>query len=272
MDYDGPTPDPSWQAELSAIAPRSSQLSWLLLVWEPGVPWEPLHRWTIWQMYPDGMVPERHLESLPIEHRVGEEIAAHPRSTGHPCYPGWCTCAIKANRWRGGPRAAIGISTTTWDLFRRTGCYGRRWWVVQGDHGGHRYVFDDVESQTAVANGHEAQPPKIGELAFAAPSRATVRQVAAWDRQRKWEEEFFGAYTARSEAQDDARRADERRAAARSLSRWIDDQLIGPADRLRRVLRRHDDIPRAAPWDRAPRVDYDRAEADFVESVADSAA
>lgn len=259
------TPRPEWVAALHALAPRTDTpprtelprlqsledddraaewagatwdggTSWLHLRWEPGDPWEPIGRWCIWHMYPYGSVPERVRAGL---------YGVHPRSTGHYCAAGWCACDLKTNGWRDGPETAFGISRQSWELFRETGCYGVRLWIVQGDRGGHLYRFDPLTSKVAKLHGHPADTPAPGDLPYADPDARTWAQLAALDRMRQWGARYLGEYTARAADVDQAHARERRQEAQALLSHWIDEQCAAFAPELRSALRRAPEIPRA---------------------------
>src|SRR5687768_14939867 len=109
-----------WRQDLAQVSPPLDQLSYLHLRWEPGDPWNPVNRWVIWQLLPIERTNPEYLKEL---------NGPHPRSTG--------LYDEIAERWVGGTCKLIDLGT--YELFRETGRYGRRWWVVQGSKGGHRY-------------------------------------------------------------------------------------------------------------------------------------
>lgn len=259
MEYER-TPDPSWQAALDAIAPRSATLSWLLLRWEPGDPWQPIHRWAVYQMYPEGVIPERVQEGL---------AGPHPRSRGHYCAVGWCRCrgsvrnGVKPNRWVDGPETAVGLSRQSWELYRQTGCYGRRWWIIQGPHGGHRADWTQIESKVARIRGLGTQPPAIGDLPYAEFNTRTFWSIYYWDRLRTWTRRYQQEFTRRGDAVFDREERDARESAQRMLGDWLERQIHGTTAEFRSALRKASEIPRPRDYEMS-RVDEEQAEQAFI--------
>jgi hypothetical protein len=46
-------PDAAWVADLAKIAPRSEKVNWLKISWLPGIAYEPVQRWGVWEMIPE---------------------------------------------------------------------------------------------------------------------------------------------------------------------------------------------------------------------------
>lgn len=149
-----------WQRQLNQAVPPTDKLSHLLIRWEPGDEWMPIQRWFLWQV----IDPAHH----PIEPWILQELKGPaPRSTGHPCFVGYCACDVKKNRWVGG--ACRYIDQATWDLYQERFLCGNRWWVIQGDKGGHRKRWEvgGLESTVSKMKGHGEQPPLPGDLPYA---------------------------------------------------------------------------------------------------------
>lgn len=201
IDYDGPTPDPSWQEELSRIAPRGSSLSWLKLVWVPGDAWEPVHRWTVWEMMDPPNIPEV----------VRADLAGrNPRVRGR--YDGVLKEFI--------PDPACNVSYQQWKLYQQTGAYGRMLWIVQGNRGGHKRRFTRAESVISRAHGGPESPPVIGELAFAKPDRRTFVKLAQMDKVRLYS--ALGTYNDRDLDAED-RRIQE--SMQKEVWEWLESQV-----------------------------------------------
>jgi hypothetical protein len=169
-------PRPEWQEELDKISPVSTrgQLSWYKIHWESGEPWKPIQRWVIWQMHPLGKIPNW-LDPNAFK-------GPHPRSTGHACFVGWCLCPVKKNRWVGGPPTAFGVDRVTYELFKDTGHYGSRFWIVQGSKGGHRRKYDEIEEAVAFAAKLPTEPPNFCDLPYAEPDQRTWAALRSTDR------------------------------------------------------------------------------------------
>lgn len=165
IDWDGPTPEPSWQQELERIAPRSDDISWLLLRWEPGDPWERAERWVVWQMRPFHRANPMVRQDL---------VGRSPRDRG------------RFDRVLGEfvPDPDCNVSLQQWRLYRETGCYGTPYWIVQGRQGGHKRRWDRVES--ALIRMHtqtdDPDPPAIGDLPYCPFDQRVVQKLELLDR------------------------------------------------------------------------------------------
>ena len=231
MEYDR-TPSEADERLVWAVAPPSEKLSWLKLVWEPGDAWQPIHRWIIWQMRPVGKHPRMLHDVL---------HGPHPRSSGHYCAVGWCGCTMKANHWVGGPASGL-VDRMTYELFQRTGCYGQRWWVVQGTNGGHRFQLDRVEAKLWKLHTGASDTPKAGDLPYAPIDRRVLRHLLDYDRLPLWKQAIaFGERNAghlSAECQAEVEKA--RLALVQHMDNQADLFLDTYGSRFRRLLQ---DVP-----------------------------
>jgi hypothetical protein len=232
-------PDPVWVEQLDKLSPPETRanLSWYKLVWESGEIWSPIQRWVIWQMHPKGFLPKWiHPDAFKI----------HPRSTGHPCFEGHCHCKEKAGCWVGGPKSAFGIDRVTYELYHETGCYGQRYWVVQGSKGGHRRRYDEIETAVALAMGRPGEPPVMGDLPYANPDERTFRAIRNSDRLLSGKNliDACRLNPAMAQAEDRARAED----AMRAIGAFLDAQIEERSDHVYSALRRTTDheVPRVS--------------------------
>lgn len=202
----------AWYQAVQEIAPPNESLTWLHLAWEPGDPWEPVERWCIWQMRPRRLI---RLDALM------ELQGPNPRSTGHYCAPGHCLCDVKYGAWRGG--AATVIDRMQWELYQQTGCYGTRWWIVQGHTGGTLRRFTTIQSKLSRIAGGPTDPPLPGELCYAPVDNRVLRQIAERDRMRNYG--LMTDFLLRSPEQLDADEKEGAKAAKRALRDWIGTQV-----------------------------------------------
>lgn len=176
-----------WQAALDELFPPCDRLSRLLIRWEPGDAWQPIQRFIIWQA--------EDVSQLAIPPLIKAALnGPHPRSTGHYCSSGidphtnapWCMCAIKRNGWKGGANPFL--DRATWELYRETGYFGRRWWTIQGEKGGHRFLWgpNEYESKLSQMAGGPAQTPAPGDLGFAPFDQRVLERLAPLDKVRAW--------------------------------------------------------------------------------------
>lgn len=222
--YDPPVSESTvreWQADLDHLFPPSDRLSRLVLRWESGDIWQPIQRWIIWQCEDPKLI-----ELPPL---VREALQRpHPRSLGHYCASGfnpttgklWCMCQIKANRWRGGANAHV--DRATWELYRDTGLYGRRWWTIQGNKGGHRFQWNpsEFEARFSAMNGGPQQTPDPGDLPYAPFDGRVMERLAPLDKVRQWS--MMVDYATRHPDQLDAEEEQEAIAFKKALFKHID--------------------------------------------------
>lgn len=218
LEYDRPVPE-AWERAVWSIAPPSNFLTWLKLDWWAGDLWEPVERYGIWQMRHPRLVRPEVLREL---------RGPSPRSTGHYCAPGWCTCALKANRYIGG--AARLIDYGQWKLFQETGHYGTRWWCIQGDAGGHRHRLDKTEARISRIYGGPSDTPAPGDLPYADFDRRTFAKVAQLDRVRMWK--GVTDYVHRNHDQMDAEERDEGERANWAMWGWLESQVKRTVDKI----------------------------------------
>lgn len=197
-----------WQAELARIAPRSDHLSWLHLQWVPGDPWQPVHRWIVFQMIPRSHIPAFMLPDLQ---------GPNPRWFGH-----WDTVLQAFVQER-----SFTIDSLQWTLFRRYGCLARPFWVIQGNQGGHRRRFDHwervvVEMVTGMKN---ADPPAPGDLPYAEPDERTIAKLGELDRLRRYKAAI--AWGERSPEQVEAADAEQLKEIRAWVWQWLGGQIEG---------------------------------------------
>lgn len=171
---DRPVPR-EWQARLRELFPATEQTTHLHLRWEKGNPWEPINRWMIWHMYPVHAIADDLRKEL---------LGPPPRATGHYCADGWCLCDRKMDSWTDG--AAFQIDQQQWELYRETGYYGQRWWVIQGDKGGHKYRLNQIEAKVAKLHTGKSSTPAAGDLPYADFDDRVIAKIVERDRARMY--------------------------------------------------------------------------------------
>lgn len=228
--YEPPMDVGYWQSRLDDLFPPNREVSHLRLVWEPGMEWDEVGRWVIYQMLPPGRIP-----LIVLPYLEGPD----PRS-----FVRYDTAAKKVYRKRGAPL----ISRQQWLLYRETKHYGMPFWVVQGKHGGHKIKFTKPERLVARLKGHRTgEPPKIGDLPYASPDNRTMEKLVALDEMRQYSLMVDFAY--RSPEQLD--REEERGAieAQERLWTWVESQVEGWIEELP-----HGSVERIAGLDRPVRI------------------
>lgn len=220
----------AWQREVDRAFPPADRISRLVLRWEPGDAFQPIQRFTIWQ------AQDPRTTAVPPFIRDALR-GPNPRATGHYCAPGHCLCPMKANRWRGG--ANRHLDRETWALYRDTGLYGRRWWTVQGDRGGHRFTLDpdELEAKLLQLKAGVNQTPAPGDLPYAPFDARVLHKIARLDQVKTWTRTLD--FCARNADHLDAEQKREAIQAREALWQWIDWGIDEAWDEGGAALKQH---------------------------------
>lgn len=219
-------PRPEWVAALRDVSPITELHGTLDLVWEPGDPWTPGQRWTLYEM-------------IPWEQARYELVLAlrgpNPRLTGHMCtarsVPGQfaCLCKVKLEGWRNEDGEPSDVTLTQWKLFQRTGKVGRLFWVIQGDRGGHKAFLTTEEKKFLAAAGKATEMPGIGTLPYADFDTRVVDHVVRFNRMRQaglgiqaYRRRMGRGYKLHQQQAERQLRAD--------LVTWLDEQMADNSD------------------------------------------
>lgn len=155
--YDRAVP-PEWTRALHEVCPRYDGISWFGIVWEPGEEWDPIQRFMVWQF----RTPEN-TRALILRDYPGCTglTLEHPRANAR--WDKTQGCYVKHD----GTLART--DKLTYELYQQTGCYGIRFHVIQGEHGGHRYNLSHLEKQVLKfgSNGKMKDVPRPGDLPYA---------------------------------------------------------------------------------------------------------
>lgn len=213
-----------WREQLALISPPSDQMSYLHLRWEPGDTWQPIDRWVLWQLLPSHIVAN---EKHPYYPAIMAELnGPHPRSTGR--------YDAEEQRWVHGPCKLI--DRATWELFRETGRYGRRWWVIQGTRGGHRYRLSEAERTVWRTLTNTDDTPAAGDLPYAPFDNRVVGQIRGLDEKTKWLAVM--SYGIKNQYQLDADERLEVSMAKQAVATWLQGQMEEVADEYGSLLKR----------------------------------
>lgn len=252
----------AWQRELDRHFEVQDRVSRLVIRWEAGDIWQPIQRLIIWQCENPNTVMVPPMVSAGLK-------GPHPRSSGHYCAVRFCLCPVKANRWRGGSNRFM--DRATYELWRETGLWGRRWWTVQGHAGGHRFQLDpsELEARLRVMVGLPQQTPDPGELPYAPVDARVFEKVASLDKLRRWTKALD--FASRHPDQMDQESRDEAIRARQALWRYLDDGIDEAWDEggsaFKQTLR--ETYGRGKPWESASTLDYESVEQRFIEKPFD---
>lgn len=184
---------PEWEAQLAVISPPTNRFSYLKLVWEQGYPWEICERYMIYQMLPARVM------TSPFHQGILEQLQRSDPPQGY--YD-----KIKGEYVE---EENCLITTRAWHLYRETKCWGKPYWVIQGDKGGHKRWFTQVERKFLRLAGLPDSPPEPGELPYAPFDERVLRQIEEHDLLQGMQSGLRharaiteGTYSARVEAQE----------------------------------------------------------------------
>lgn len=255
---------PEWQADLESVVPKSDRVTWLKIVWQPGMVYEPVQRWELYEMTPmSDAVPLYIHEALNGPNpRVEGEWVPDPKIPGHLGGKRWLSSSL--------------VSLVQWELFRETGCYGQRFWILQGFRGGHKWKLSDAERNYLASfgvSGREGKPPDTpqpGDRPYAEWNELAKVQIMRLDKLRKWslgkpwEDRFAGKTEAGLYVQKD-RWAEEQK-FAKTMLKWLETQVEEAVDDIpRSMMPSNADLP---DGDHYYNKDEDALERELVESTA----
>jgi hypothetical protein len=179
LDY-ARQPERGWQEQLdAATAVDDTNIARLWLHWVPGDPWQPVHRWFVFQLQPwhqiknegykqelRGPHPRTNAQLVYRQRVIDGKIELRPSITGGPCR------FIDRNQW-----------VLHRELQRRFGwnVMPRYFWVIQGDAGGHPYQITDSEQALRQAQGLPADVPCAGDLPYAPFDRRVLTALQRYD-------------------------------------------------------------------------------------------
>lgn len=224
------TPPPDWQARLDGLFPPSTQVSWLKVYWVSGERTDPVQRWVIFQMTPSERIPSAVKPFLD-----GPAPSKHHR---------------------------IPLMREQWDLYHATGCYAQPFWIIQGERGGHKRRFSEVERKLCRAQYLPDLPPVAGALCYAPLDEQVIGKIAPLDQVR-----FYHRAMELDDRKPEHLEADERSAVLEMRSaywQWLESQVDRAHESVATLQR-----PLDPTTDRdAVPLDYDRARDEFIHSEA----
>jgi len=179
--YDRPVPD-RWAEDLAQLAPKSDQHPWLLLAWLSGEPWEPVQRWCVYEMIPlrvwQGLI-QSHRRTGKKDDEIIEAVILEELQGPHPRERGYFDTVLK----RFVSEALV--TRQEWELYHTHKAIPKLYWVIQGEHGGHKRVFSPLEQKYLSLQGLPEEPPAPGDLPYAEFDQRVLWQFAQRDRLQK---------------------------------------------------------------------------------------
>jgi len=216
---------PEWQHELElAHGEKRENFTWLHLYWWEGEEWQKIQRWSIWELFPPGFLssnPRHAAQFAPVL-----EALRGPPPREFRVYSGDGSFL----------RSDAVITQDQWDLYQETGCFARPFWVIQGDHGGHKFMFSIPEAMLCRLHGLEGEPPRPGDLPYA-PWDARVRD-ALLEQRRLYE-------AGRSSVPVGATREEAYCVSRKDREKWFRTQLLAwLKPQVRQQVEENDSVPK----------------------------
>ena len=212
-----------------------------MLFWESGTPLEPAQRWVLYEATPLGLVPPWKRE-LFLETPVC-------RCPTDPQVHGTC---VRCGGVQSPGRARI------LSYLVQTECLALPFWVIQGDQGGHRSQYSDLEKSWQRLGHQPDEPPPTGSLSYAPFDRRVVRRLLHFRVAREAFDHYADATGAEQEAAEQALRS--------AVAAYVDTAVEAAFDDLplTRRSRLVDELPRYTSSDRL-RMDYAAARDTFIQ-------
>lgn len=228
-----------WKHELYAIGgPPSVQAAYLDLVWWPGEPHtsgaqrQDVQRWCVVECLP--------LAALTRTHRHAAQARDLLKALHGPPPSTLRTWAVKNGHRVIQSRALV--SQWQWELFRSTGCYVVPYWVIQGTHGGHLWMFPPAYQLLLRMSGRPLSPPAPGSLPYAPWDNRVRAQLGRERTLREWLERQQMTRDRTQKTAQDHKREDValEKEGRRQLLAWLDEQMGLASDALGTHLAKQD--------------------------------
>lgn len=254
-------PDPAWIQRLNELTPTSDRLSYLSIRWHPGFfkparffggrkiaqeRWIPVERWLIYQVNPKP-------RTYPFPLWNGLPMVGYRRVHSRPI--------VDLNR-----RA---FDRVNWEIYLETGHYAQPFFVIQGDRGGHKRNYTEVEQKLSRLNGGTGEPAGLGELAYAEPDERTWEKIGAYDRARFWNRAI--ALDERTPEMFDDQERQEIQGFRRKLLDWMDEKAYSVTSGVSDMNTWRGAIAASGvstPAGYKDTFDYEKSEREFIEEPA----
>jgi hypothetical protein len=224
IDWDGPHGAVAEANELLAqISPRSDKIHWLHCYYEPGERWQPVERLIVAEMVPRSILAGedafyRLMGEESPESLFSELEGPNPRDSG------FYDRVLQKFVTRDG-MLPPSITQRQWMLWRSEKAYARPFWIIQGEHGGHKRRFTETERKILRLNGKPDEPAYAGEFPFARFDTRILDKLKAMDRLQAWADERAQDWKSRT-AQDAERSAIEAKERIDAqIMDWLDSQI-----------------------------------------------
>lgn len=156
-----------WEKELAEISPPNGRFLWLKLQYRAGYPWEPIERYMIYQMTPAHLMEVKAGQKPSLMSVILEQLQDPDPPSAHGNFydKQFDNGDGTTGKFIRNPDCLI--TEHAWQLYRETGCWGRPYWIIQGDKGGHKWEFTKAEKKLLMQAGLPRDPPRAGDLPYA---------------------------------------------------------------------------------------------------------
>ena len=117
------------------------------------------------------------------------------------------------------------VSDFRHEMYRQHKVLVKRWWVLQGDQGGHPAEYTDREVKIRKAIGLPIEPPRIGSLPYAPFDNRVVRQILRYDRLLRYGQDIDRLKASASNEATKREEADAEEQFRRDYVAWLKEDL-----------------------------------------------
>ena len=246
----------AWERRLAQFAPEEEHAPWLKLVWMAGEDYEPVQRWCIYEMFPV-------LQLVPADH-LADLRGLSPRDPSNGNYK---SDPHGNRRWHSHSTCSL----QQWELFQVTKCYPRLFWIIQGEHGGHKWLLDHSEQVMLRMSGvRPYDTPLPGDLPYAPFDERVMAMLAEYNDLQADQARYLEQreYRPESAIQIVVRKKSERQIKMRErLQQWLTLQVKQTLDENWSTIQEHIDRVGLPNGDRRYNENEDDEERAFIEGA-----
>lgn len=236
-----------WQRQLDELFPPSEVTSHLKIVWVSGDDWEVGGTWQgVERFYLYEMTPEAFTDP-----NILFELRDMPRPVVR--YDTVMKDVVCDDRY---------VTRMQWDLYHETKCWGRPFWVIQGEKGGHKRFLTPLEKQWLTLASLPTEPPWPGTLPYAPFDQRVIRQVVHHDKLRQVGERLMVEKQSQKDKYKALHKQDEENLRRAIVDFLRDTITIDEGKEVKRAIRDTAVIQDAVDYEKL----CDEAEQRFIES------
>lgn len=224
----------AWTDELRRLfGGPNDRVSWLELEWYPGVPYEPVGRWAIYEVTPQAVAGGLAANSPILAQLWADCRGPSPRIAGHWEPDGCGTTPRAPDHVEGHQRwvSDSNLSLPQWRVAQRTKGLPTLIWIIEGTAGGHAWQWGATERalfRGAGLDDRELQQlmqalPDPGTQAYADFDQRVTDQLLRRDRLRTWKQ--AAGWDTRTPEHVAVDRETARMTYAQELLHWVEAQI-----------------------------------------------